>query len=120
MTALLSIPVPGAILSAQDGRPGIAPGQQHQGQMDTDGILSPGERRNPSIDYDQMQREREGAGDPRVHNPYNDSAAESDRRMNLEGRGRYDWDQGDRGWNNGQAQEDDAPGAGEYDRDSSE
>ena len=35
----------------------------HAGQMDTDGILSPGEIPNPDIDYDKAQRHGEKHGD---------------------------------------------------------
>ena len=51
----------------------------HAGQMDTDGILSPGEIRNPNIDYDRAQRHAEHHDDPRVDNPYNDDAARDER-----------------------------------------
>jgi len=31
--------------------------ENHAGLTDTDGILSPGERKNPNIDYDNAQRQ---------------------------------------------------------------
>jgi hypothetical protein len=53
---------------AKDGRvnpnhPGPAPGVQqnqntHVGQTDTDGTLSPGERKNPNIDYGSTYYDR--------------------------------------------------------------
>lgn len=52
----------------------------HAGQVDTDGILSPGEYKNPNIDYDRAQRKHERNGDFRVDNPINDAAADDDRR----------------------------------------
>jgi len=53
--------------------------QAHLGQMDTDGILSPGERPNPNIDYDKAQRHGLKHGDPRYDNPDNDALADADR-----------------------------------------
>jgi len=47
--------------------------------MDTDGILSPGELRNPNIDYDRAQHQHEIYDDDRVDNPYNDDAADAER-----------------------------------------
>jgi hypothetical protein len=55
----------------------------HTGQMDTDGILSPGEVPNPNINYDHAQQRHEREGDARVENPYNDAAADEDRRYNF-------------------------------------
>jgi len=79
----------------------------HAGQTDTDGILSPGERLNPRIDYGRAQREAERRGDYRVNNPENDRAARvadgyryddygyTDNRYNNDQYWRYDrYDQG--------------------------
>ena len=60
--------------------------QSHAGQMDTDGILSPGERKNPNIDYDSAHRHAERHGDQRVENPINDHAARDDRRYKYDDR----------------------------------
>jgi len=65
--------------------------QDHAGQMDTDGILSPGERPNPNIDYDKSQRKHDEHGDARVDNPYNDSEADRDRAIKDEQREQYNW-----------------------------
>ena len=54
--------------------------QTHAGEMDTDGILSAGELRNPRINYDNVKKEAERVSDYRVDNPYNDDAAANDRR----------------------------------------
>ena len=71
--------------------------QNHAGRMDTDGILSPGEVRNPNINYDRAQREGERAGDARVENPDNDSAADEERYdRRREDRRSYDHDRRDR------------------------
>lgn len=74
---------------------GVAPKllyvQDHVGQRDTDGILSPGERRNPNIDYDKAQRQGENREDGRYDNPYNESAADTDRDNKRDDRGRYNW-----------------------------
>lgn len=73
-------------------RPGLVYVQSHAGQTDTDGILSPGERRNPNIDYDHSQRSAERHGDARVENPDNDAAARADRAMKDEERRRAEYD----------------------------
>lgn len=59
--------------------PKIVPVQNHAGQLDTDGILSPGEVPNSRIDYDRSQRHHERVGDERVENEFNDRAASEDR-----------------------------------------
>ena len=56
------------------------PNGSHQGQMDTDGILSPGEIENPYIDYRRAQIDHERHGDYRVDNRDNDYAARKDER----------------------------------------
>ena len=55
----------------------------HAGQVDTDGILSPGEIKNPHIDYDHTQRWHEQHGDDRVDNRYNDAAADREREEKI-------------------------------------
>lgn len=62
----------------------------HAGQLDTDGILSPGEIRNPNIDYDRAQRYGESRGDYRYNNPINDAAADRDKDLKEADRYRYD------------------------------
>jgi hypothetical protein len=64
--------------------------QAHAGQMDTDGILSQGEVKNPNIDYDRAQRSAERRGDQRFDNPYNDSAANRERLLKDDANA-YDW-----------------------------
>jgi hypothetical protein len=66
------------------GQPAI-----HAGQMDTDGILSAGEIRNPNIDYAQVKRWSDRYGDTRYQNPYNNAAAIDSRGKNYAWRNNY-------------------------------
>lgn len=66
--------------------------QTHAGQIDTDGILSQGEIRNPNIDYEKIRRKAERRGDERFDNPYNNRAADMDRDSRYDRRARYDYD----------------------------
>lgn len=59
--------------------------QAHAGKMDTDGILSEGELRNPRIDYDREQRQAHRENDNRLDNQYNEDAA-------RDARGQKDWE----------------------------
>lgn len=65
--------------------------QSHAGQLDTDGILSPGEIRNPRIDYDRAQRQGEWRGDTRFDNYYNDQAAQRERELKYNEDRRENW-----------------------------
>jgi hypothetical protein len=71
------------------------PSAPHAGQLDTDGILSPGEIRNPNIDYDRAQHQAERHDDFRVDNPINDQAAAEDRYKKDRER---DYEESDREW----------------------
>ena len=82
---LAGLSMPGATASA------VPAGGSHAGQTDTDGVLSPGERPNPDIDYNEAQREGDRRGDERLDNPDNDREAARDREEDRS-RGRYDWD----------------------------
>lgn len=73
-------------------------GQSHAGQVDTDGILSPGEVRNPNIDYDRTQRRAEGRDESRVENPYNDDAADDVRYYKEQEHERDERNEHDRDW----------------------
>ena len=53
--------------------------QTHAGQVDTDGVLSPGEVRNPTIDYGNANSQ-----------PYRHSPSENDSTENCEGMSRRD------------------------------
>lgn len=67
----------------------VPPAATHAGQMDTDGILSQGELRNPNIDYERAQRWAQQHGDTRFNNQYNDRAAAEDRNYKIRDPNRY-------------------------------
>ena len=78
----------------------------HAGEVDTDGILSPGEIPNRNINYDRAQQQGEWRGDSRYNNSINDQAANRDQNRDSHNR---DWNSGrgddrgygsNRGWGN--------------------
>ena len=88
--AFVGLVIVGSVSAATaDPQPTLLRVQAHAGQLDHDGILSPGELPNRDIDYDRAQREHERRGDYRVENPDNDELADEDRR---EKRGQLSYD----------------------------
>jgi hypothetical protein len=68
-----------------------SPFAPHAGQVDTDGILSRGEIKNPLINYSRVERRAAYYGDPRFNNPYNRAAASDARYWNERERQEREW-----------------------------
>lgn len=68
-----------------------SPSAPHAGKVDTDGILSRGEIKNPLINYNRMERRAAYYGDWRYNNPYNRAAAADARYWSEKARQERAW-----------------------------